>query len=1007
MTTMFDEYIRTYKHYSSIYGPKTAIFYQVGKFFEFYDVLDPITCEGQTTARKVIDFLGIKLLFKKASVSRLAKGEDTGNRDGLWSGIPIQSLHTFSLRLTRENWTCVVVEEEKDAKSKITRHMTRVLSPGTHTEGAETESLYLMSIYFTESVWPSPAPPSFAATAIDLTTGQTLSYENAASGKRESWTTDDLLHFCQVHPPKECIVYWKGDAISIPSEQVLRQRTGVHTALLHIRQATESPLQNPVVREDLLRRMFKPKSLLPVHDSLFIRGKPLTEMSLVYLLRFIEDHLPSMTDRLNQHTLWIPDRSVFLGNNVLNQVNLLMSRPEDSVLGLFLGTQTAMGRRAMRERLLYPITDITELRHRLEQIKEMGTLETTQLYAHMKNIHDLPRIHRKIQTYTICAEDILLLEITYKKILLCNSVFTDEGTLKMDPTLLNTFKDYIETFHSYFDIEKAEKANDNLYFLRADKAPLTAKKEEELVALEGEIVKVVDTLCKWAGLPADALSTESTPTQYAIAGTKTIMKVIEKKMSEATPYPGMSLTKKKSSTTLEFPHLDGLYTAILRKREELRATFQKELAPMCEAFSDASREIWEAAETWIARIDVVLTLERVSKKHGFCAPVYEDAQHGSSVEVTGLRHPLIEMQSTRSEYVKHDISLVPGKSGWLVYGMNASGKSSLMKALGISVLLAQCGTYVPATTFRLRPYNSIFTRILNQDNLWAGLSSFTVEMTELREILGRADNRSLVLGDELCSGTESVSATSLVAAGLDWLDGKGSSYVFATHLHGLLSIPRIQELPGLQIWHLRVRYDPATDKLIYDRTLHRGAGSSLYGLEVARALSLPFAFLEKAQQFRHQLIGDATEETASVSQYNPNLLRKACEICSSAIVSGLEVHHIRPQKDASATGHFADGSHKNSLRNLIVVCQACHDKHHNEEIEIGSVKETSEGPEREVKLVASKRKTAKYSEEQMTQIMTILKSKPNGTAEYIKHSLSEAGIQITEAMVRKLRRGDL
>jgi DNA mismatch repair protein MutS len=280
-------------------------------------------------------------------------------------------------------------------------------------------------------------------------------------------------------------------------------------------------------------------------------------------------------------------------------------------------------------------------------------------------------------------------------------------------------------------------------------------------------------------------------------------------------------------------------------------------------------------------------------------------------------------------------------------------------------------------------------------------------MTELREILGRADNRSLVLGDELCSGTESVSATSLVAAGLDWLDGKGSSYVFATHLHGLLSIPRIQELPGLQIWHLRVRYDPATDKLIYDRTLHRGAGSSLYGLEVARALSLPFAFLEKAQQFRHQLIGDATEETASVSQYNPNLLRKACEICSSAIVSGLEVHHIRPQKDASATGHFADGSHKNSLRNLIVVCQACHDKHHNQEIEIGSVKETSEGPEREVKLVASKRKTAKYSEEQMTQIMTILKSKPNGTAEYIKHSLSEAGIQITEAMVRKLRRGDL
>ena len=123
-------------------------------------------------------------------------------------------------------------------------------------------------------------------------------------------------------------------------------------------------------------------------------------------------------------------------------------------------------------------------------------------------------------------------------------------------------------------------------------------------------------------------------------------------------------------------------------------------------------------------------------------------------------------------------------------------------------------------------------------------------------------------------------------------------------------------------------------------------------------------------------------------------------------MSGLEVHHIRPQKDASATGHFTDGSHKNSLRNLIVVCRACHDKHHNEEIEIGSVKDTSEGPEREVRVVGGvKRKVAKFSEEQMAQIMETLRSKPNGTAEYIRHSLSEAGIQITDAMVRKLRRG--
>ncbi len=1010
---MFDEYVKSYKHYASIYGPQTALFFQVGKFYEFYDILEPETGEGQTTARKVIDFLGIKLTFKKAS--------GPGNRDGIWGGIPLQSLHTFALRLTRENWTCVVIEETKELGTKKYREMTRILSPGTHTElidSIQTETLYLACVYFEEAVWPSQDPPKFSATAIDLTTGETISYEGQAAGKAESWTTDDLVHFFQVHPPRELLICWKGDEISFPSEVSLKGKLGLHNPLLHRRRITESSLGallNPIVRKDLFQRMFQPNSMLAIEDYLHIRDRHMMEWSLILLLRFIEDHLPSVSEKLHTHQLWIPQESVFLGNNVLQQVNLLGPRLEETVFGMFMNTYTLMGKRAMRMRLLYPITNVEKLKYRLKRIQTIQSLSETirqQVAITFKQMYDLARLHRKIQTYKVSAADILFLEQTYTSILHLQALLLNTG-LEMNTELIVALKHYIEDFRSHFDIRKAELCDENCMFLPKERAPKTVAVEEQLTALKEEVATVVETLRVWVGLPPEALKIESRETLlYCITGSKTTMKQVDIKLQtpkSSHPYPNMTVSMKKSGANLNIPLLETIHTKVFEKREELQRTFLQELPLICQSLVDSYADHWEALESWIAEADVSFTLARVSKEKGFCCPVYDEEGERSAVEAHGLRHPLIEQSLTRTEYVKHDISLgyEDCSLGWLVYGMNASGKSSLMKALGIAVLLAQCGTFVPATSFRLRPYRNIFTRILNHDNLWAGLSSFTVEMTELREILKRADKHSLVLGDELCSGTESVSATSLVAAGLEWLSEKQSSFIFATHLHGLLSLPSISSLQQLQIWHIRVRYDAAHDKLLYDRTLHRGAGSSLYGLEVARALNLPFSFLEKAQRLRHQLLGTTTEEGAIHSSYNGNVYRKECELCKCPIVNLLEVHHIRPQQEANETGHFPDGSHKNELRNLLVVCQTCHDKHHNSEISIGPVKKTSTGEEREVRIAEKPVKQAtksKWTEEEMETILQMIREKPHATAEYIQCKLQELNITISVVHLRKLRK---
>ena len=135
-----------------------------------------------------------------------------------------------------------------------------------------------------------------------------------------------------------------------------------------------------------------------------------------------------------------------------------------------------------------------------------------------------------------------------------------------------------------------------------------------------------------------------------------------------------------------------------------------------------------------------------------------------------------------------------GRSGILLYGTNAVGKTSLIRALGIAVIMAQSGLFVPCSQFTFKPYNYIFTRILGNDNIFKGLSTFAVEMSELRTILKSANSNSLILGDELCSGTETTSALSIFVASLERLHTLESTFLFATHFHEVLDYEEVKNL---------------------------------------------------------------------------------------------------------------------------------------------------------------------------------------------------------------------
>jgi DNA mismatch repair protein MutS len=313
---------------------------------------------------------------------------------------------------------------------------------------------------------------------------------------------------------------------------------------------------------------------------------------------------------------------------------------------------------------------------------------------------------------------------------------------------------------------------------------------------------------------------------------------------------------------------------------------------------------------------------------------------------------LIEHIQTQELYVANDVCLSkacgrPGKlecdetvpTGILLYGTNAVGKTSLIRALGISIIMAQSGMFVPCSAFTYRPYRAIFSRILGNDNLFKNLSMFAVEMSELRVILNSADQYSLVLGDELCSGTETESALSIFASGLTDLSNKGATFLFATHFHEILKFDEIQELSRIAVKHMAVHYDMEQDCLVYDRVLRDGPGNRLYGLEVAKSMHLPEDFVERAYQFRNKYFPDMRGDlSASPSRYNAKKIRAMCEMCRSEWAE--ETHHLQERFLADSNGRIGtiDVNHP---ANLMSLCERCHKGMHYGDEDSGSVSSVS------------------------------------------------------------------
>ena len=977
-------YLKHYQEETSKYGAKTAILLQVGRFFEMYDSLTVATGATNTNMQALAEICGCAVEPKTTADPARLK---------LFWGFPESALEKYERMLVVAGYSVVVVTQNKDAADKVvSRTIDHVSSPGTYfeAEGALTvraEEQCMVGMYIEPYTYqPKDASAReqsrwyVAVSAFNINTGMAVSMETHLTLIDTRAVCDSIQPFLSMYPPAEAVVWWCAEQPP-PNSTTFGQILGLTGKQprppLHVRtleSKTESGVAADRLRLQLFKDLYQPASALSVEEHLDLNRHPQVRRSLFHLLTFIKMHNESFLQRLNTHTIWDPADYLILGNAALEQLAMISSnssRAHESLLHWLQTATTAMGRRFLRERCLTPIADVTELNMRQERIEALRAVKDKSIYlGHLKGMYDLPRIYRRFALNKATCQDLLCLLTTYEH---CRDLLVATlGTLYgLDSESHVAILEHINQVLTTWSVERIRQSCGQIGenttappigsfhpWFRGQQPTLDAY-EDKWATLETEALGIKQSwekalsetdVVNWT-IKDDAPFTFTT-TQRRATSLQGYFKGTKKTC-------GFDIVKRANNTTaviLVNTRIGELNTAAIALRAEWTASATAIWRAHWQTWTQTNQfaGLFEILVNWVSEFDCECAFAILADDYGYTRPEYvepaDDAAAGFTV--TELRHPIIERVRTAVPYVPHSLAfgvfaaasaVTPAantQNGLLLYGVNAAGKSSLGKAVGLAILMAQIGCPVPATAMKLIPYTGLYTRILGNDNLWAGMSSFVVEMTEFRSILRSAATRMLVIGDELCAGTETASATAIVAAGIQILVKRGAHFLFATHLHELSDIPEIVGNPSVQSYHLSVSSDPTTGALIYDRALRAGCGSPMYGLEVCRGLDMDAEFLSLATALRKRMF--TADGKAHASKYNPTVVVSRCTVCGVAN-NGLEVHHIIPQAAADATGRIAPGQHKNTKANLVVLCEECHNKHHSGLLEIQGWCSTSEG----------------------------------------------------------------
>ena len=958
------EYLNYHSKYSEKYGKKTIVLMMVGQFYEIYAVINDDIHVG-ADLNVISDILNIQISRRNKKIKEISYD------NFLMAGFPDHAFLKFRNILLNHNYTIVKVDQTTPPPNPE-REVTEIISPSTIIDTFNnSDTNNLVSIYINSFPQKNKSIITVGLSTIDIATGNNYVHRILSTEDDNKNWNDEVYRLIQYYNPSELIVHYDNKDLSFTKDQ-LSQMWSIDRNIIHINKITSSQYLKLSYQNQFLNKYFKDCNMLSPIEYLGFERDPEIVLSYIYMFQFIHEHKIENTMSIKKPQFKHNNEYLLLSHNCVEQLYVIdnkqhSSEKYSSLLSLLNKCSTAIGRRLCKERLLYPILDKEKLKKRYDIIELFqNKYQNNFIYDlcrnHLKKIVDIEKLHRKMSLSILHPYEFYSLNNSYIFIIkILDSLFDIpfmknymNQFLKLKKDLLN----FVNVYEKIFEIDELEKwsllnmetsvfqkkiypeldeLNEKINYKKNLLYSISEKLGSYIDNKKEDVVKICSNDKYGWHLYMTKNRSQTMKKSFKNLVNKKIQFKYQNEIFLEIESEQIKTIQKGSNFHVDIPIIHKLSDEIFNLQKKLQVINKENYLQKTKYYYDNYKHLLNDIVSFIGKIDLYSTSGKIAIENVYSRPIIID-ENKSFIRAKDIRHPIVEKIQTDVPYVPNDVELY--ENGILLYGTNACGKSTLMKSIGLTIIMAQSGFFVPCSYLEYSPYTQIFTRILNSDNIFKGQSSFAVEMSELRSILLRADRQSLILGDELCSGTENVSALSIVGAGLKTLSDIKCSFIFTSHLHQLMNISIVKNIENLNIFHLKIIYDKEKDLLIYDRKLEIGSGPPIYGLEVCKAMGLDNDFISLARSIQLETTGsDKNLIIDKKSNYNSNIIMDVCGVCSD---KSSETHHINEQNIADEN-NIINHYHKNIKHNLVPLCKECHLKVTHENLRIYGYVKTDKG----------------------------------------------------------------
>ncbi|MEG2782540.1 MAG: DNA mismatch repair protein MutS [Oscillospiraceae bacterium] len=798
MTPMMTQYFEIKNQY-----PDTILLFRLGDFYEMF-------FEDAKLASRLLELV--------------LTGRDCGQEERApMCGVPFHSVDSYIARLVAKGYKVAICEQTEDpakAKGLVKREVIRIITPGTVIESNmldESKNNYLACLCAFEN--------RVGICFADVSTGQIHLTEFDGKNAQEK-IINELVRF----NPSELI--YNGEAKSMPKLKLFLQKQGDLSAELF--QEREFDFSSC---EEVVCSHFNVNDVQDIAQGITKHGVVALGVALNYLYAVQKTSL----DNLREVDYYSDSKFMkldFSARRNLELVETMRNRErKGSLLWVLDKTKTAMGKRLIRSYIEQPLINCVQIIKRQNAVAELvqNVKLRDDIVSQLINIHDIERLVTRISYGTANARELRSLAEAVELIPPIKKMLENCSS-----NLLCTICNDIDPLTDVFKLIDTSIAAEPPFTVREGGLIKDGFNEEldslRLIVNDGK------------GFIANIESSEQERTgikKLKIGYNRVFGYYIEVSNSYKELVPDEYIRKQTLSNCERFitQELKELEAKVLGAQERISHLEYEIFSQVRTAVADELARIQQTAHA-IAQLDVLCSLAKVAVSNNYVCP---NVENSDMIDIKDGRHPVVELMLDGVPFVPNDTVLdCSDNVTAIITGPNMAGKSTYMRQVALIVIMAQIGSFVPASSATIGIVDSVFTRVGASDDLSSGQSTFMVEMSEVAGILSNATKKSLIVLDEIGRGTSTFDGMSIARAVLEFVSDRkklGAKTLFATHYHELTEMEN--QLIGVKNYNISCK--KRGDDIIFLRRIIRGGADGSYGIEVAKLAGVPTYVVNRAK----------------------------------------------------------------------------------------------------------------------------------------------------------------